>query len=184
MKKKLTIIIGSLLCMATPIALTIFTVSAPVALTGCVTNITTNSQAAIAATALILQNAAEAGATAAITPPNGNTNNAVYFQLASQAIGTFLTGSNYTPGAFQQALMNVKVPALNNLWVQLAVGTLVDLYGLYYAQYVDGQIAGNTYASQFLTAIQTGFNQALGTPAGLKAKKPIELEQVLPRRVR
>jgi hypothetical protein len=192
MKKIKTLIglgVAGILALAMPLFLTAFTVTAPVAMTGCIapgggTNINT---AQIDATALILQNAARVGAVAAITPPSGNTNNAVYFELAAQAIGTFLTGKDYSPAAFQQALIDIKVPQANNIWVQLGIGAVIDLYQVYFSQYVQGKVNGNFAAGTFLVAIQNGFNQATGNPvtpppAKLKAGSPQPLApSVLPR---
>jgi hypothetical protein len=168
--KKIKTLLGlstaAMLAVATPFMLTTFTVTAPVALTGCMTGPGggTNNTAQIDATALILQNTARSGALAAITPPTGSTNNIAYFQAASQAIGVFLTGKDYSPVAFQQALIAVKVPGADNLWVQLVIGAVIDLYQVYFSQYVQGQVNGNFAAGTFLLAIQNGFNQALGNP--------------------
>lgn len=166
-KNRIALAVAGLLAIATPILITTLTVTAPVALTGCVSpggGSGTNNQAQIDATALILQNAARAGTVAAITPPTGDTNNRAYFQLASQALGVFVTGKDYSPAAFQQALLDIKVPQANNVWVQLAIGATIDLYQVYFSQYVQGQVNGNMAAGTFLLAIQNGFNQALGLP--------------------
>lgn len=150
-----------LAALVTPLLLTTATVST----VGCATNGGgTNDTAQIDATALILQTAARSGAIAAITPPTGDTNNAAYFQLAAQAIGVFLTGKDYSPAAFQQALININTPYATNVWVQLGIGAVIDLYQVYFSQYVSGQINGNFAAGTFLLAIQNGFNQALGNP--------------------
>lgn len=186
--RKIKTIIGAgtagIVAFLVPLFITTFTVTAPVAITGCVSPPSTNSQQVIDATSMILENTARAGALAAITPPTGNTNNAVYFKLASTAIGTFLTGQNFTPGALQDALMKLNVPQLNDVWVQLAVGGIIDLYTVYYGQYVEGQVNGNLYAGAFLQAIQRGFNEALnGRPAQLKVSQPFR-GTILPRPIR
>lgn len=160
--------VAGLLAVSTPIVIALC-VSAPVALTGCGalsggSGTNANSQAQIDATALILQNSARAGAIAAITPPTGDTNNIAYFQLASQSIGAFLTGTNYSPAAFQDALLKINVPQAKNVWVQLGIGAVIDLYQVYFSQYVQGQLNGNVAAGTFLLAVQNGFNQALGQP--------------------
>lgn len=171
LKKTILLSVSGLLAVFAPIFITGLTVTAPVAMTGCVMRGGTNDQAAIDASSALLRNAARTGAIAAITPPSGNTNNVVYFALASQAIDTFLTGQDYTPGAFQNALMKINSPYLNNVWVQLAVGGVVDLYQVYYSQYVKDQINGNAYATQFLSAVKQGFDEATGAALPLKAAK-------------
>lgn len=165
-KTRLAVITAGILAMSAPLFLATFTVTAPVAVTGCsiFSGGGTNSTAQIDAAALILQNTAQGGALAAITPPHGNTNNVVYFNAASQAIGLFLTGKDYSPAAFQKALIDIKVPGANDIWVQLAIGGVVDLYQVYFSQYVQGQVNGNYAAQALLTAIQNGFNLALGNP--------------------
>lgn len=186
--KKIKTIIGlvaaGLVAISAPLAITAFTVAAPVALTGCGTfqGGGTNSQAQIDATALILQSTARVGALAAITPPSGSTNNAVYFNLAAETIGTFLTGKDYSPAAFQQALVDIKVPQANNIWVQIGIASVIDLYQIYYSQQVQGQVNGDPAAKAFLTAVQDGFNQALGKPVSLKLKaaQPVN-SPILPR---
>lgn len=165
-KKITTWLAACALAISTPIILAL-SVASPVALTGCGSlsgGGGTNSQAQIDATALILENSARTGAIVAMDPKTGDPANAAYFQLASQAIGVFLTGTNYSPAAFQQALINVHVPQANNVWVQLGIGAVIDLYQVYFAQYVTGQVNGNVAAGTFLLAVQNGFNQALGQP--------------------
>ncbi len=105
-----------------------------------------------------------------MTPPAGNTNNAEYFKLAASAISTFITGKDYSPGAFQSALMDLNVPQLNDPYVKIGIGTVVDLYQLYYGLYVKGGVVSNApVAIEFLTAVQDGFNQATGSPVTLTA---------------
>lgn len=113
--------------------------------------------ATINSIAVVLRGAARGGATVAISD---NPDNAKYFQLAATAIGQFATGKDVSPGAFQTALMNVGIP--DNQWVKLGVGTVVDLYQFYYINYVKDAVAND--AKAFLTAVQDGFNEALGNP--------------------
>jgi len=75
-----------------------------------------------------------------------------------------LTGKDYSPAAFQQALLAIKIPGASDIWVQLAIGGVVDLYQVYFSQYVQGQVDGNYAAQALLIAVQNGFNQALGNP--------------------
>jgi len=167
LKTRIALLAAGLLAMSTPLFIAAFTATAPVAVTGCGIlggGTSTNNIAQINAAALILQNIAQGGALAAITPPQGNTNNAAYFNAASQAIGLFLTGKDYSPAAFQQALLAIKIPGASDIWVQLAIGGVVDLYQVYFSQYVQGQVDGNYAAQALLIAVQNGFNQALGNP--------------------
>jgi hypothetical protein len=142
------------------------------------------NQQVIDATALIIRQASQAGAMAAV---QSDTNNAIYFATAADALGQFVTGTNYSPSALQADLMSLNVPQLNNQWVQLGIGSVVDLYQLYYQQYVVNAVNGNQIAQAFIQAIQQGFNQALGRqykPAkGLKAL-PSYTGPILPRPIR
>ncbi len=168
LKVCIALVAAGLAAMATPLIISAFCVTAPVAITGCGilggggTN--TNNIVQINTAAQILQNIAQGGALAAITPPQGNTSNAAYFNAANQTIGLFLTGKDYSPAAFQQALLATKIPGGNDVWVQLAIGGVVDLYQVYFSQYVQGQVNGNYAAQALLIAVQNGFNQALGNP--------------------
>jgi hypothetical protein len=127
------------------------------------TNVVDNT--AIDAVAVILRGAARNGVIVAVTPPTGDTNNRQYFSLAANAIGEFVTGKDFSPTAFQQALLSIGVP--DSPYVQLGVGTVIDLYQLYFNIYVKGNLEKNApIAVEFLTAVQDGFNQALGTPPG------------------
>jgi hypothetical protein len=144
-------------------------------------------QGTIDATAVLLRNAARTGCIVATQPPNGEPGNSAYFDLAAAAIGTFITQTNYTPGAFQEALMRVDGAALTNQWVQIGVGTLVDLYQLYWSSYIRGQVNGNAYAGVFLGTIQDGFNQCAGRPsaqpAGLASRNAAP-KLILPRPIK
>lgn len=164
--------------MITPAAMVITTN------TGCVHPSGTNgvSQATIDATAVVLRGAARSGAIVAINPPNGNTNNAKYFSLAADTIGIFITGKDYTPESFQEALMKVGLP--QNQWVQLGFGTVIDLYQLYYGQYVKDAVAGEPIALQFLAAVQDGFNQALGRPTTFAPSSDVSLPRPMMRKAR
>lgn len=162
-------VVAALLAVSTPIVIAL-SVATPAVLTGCGSlagggGTGTNSQASIDATALILQNSARVGAIAAMDPKTGDPKNAAYFQLAAQALGVFVTGTNYSPAAFQDALLKINVPQANNVWVQLGIGAVIDLYQVYFSQYVHNQLNGNVAAGTFILAIQNGFNQALGQPS-------------------
>ena len=129
--------------------------------TGCVTTVTTNDQQVINATAVILRGAARDGAVVAM---QDDPNTKQYFALAATALSAFVTGKDYSPGAFQAALLNIKSPALTNQWVQIGLGTVIDLYQLYYGQYVQNTVNSSAVAQAFITAIQDGLNEALGNP--------------------
>lgn len=159
LKVRIAMTLAGLTALATPLFLT-----APVALTGCSTTGSTNNTAAIQAAAMILQNTTADAALVAMTPPQGETNNAAYFSAANQAIGLFLTGNDYSPTTFQADLVAIQVPGATNVWVQLAIGAVIDLYQVYWSQYVDGQVNGNYAAAALLTGVQNGLNQALGQP--------------------
>lgn len=156
MKKRLiSALLGLTVCLA-PLAF----VTAPVVLTtGCTTiNVDTN---VVDTTAIILRGAARDGAIIAMQE---NPETKKYFQLATQVLSTFLTGKDFTPGAFQKALLEVNAEELANPWVQIGVGTVIDLYQLYFGQYVKGKVNGDVIAKAFITAVQDGFNMALGQP--------------------
>jgi hypothetical protein len=151
--KKITNIVGAaMLCLAA------------FAFTGCGT-VSPTDQTIIDSTAAVLRGAARDGAVVAMTPPTGNTNNAEYFRLAASAIGTFVTSKDTSPAAFQAALTSLNVPQLNDPYVKIGIGTVVDLYQLYYGIYVKGNVVSNApVALELLTSVQDGFNQALGNP--------------------
>lgn len=162
MKTKLSIKITSLLlAFSFAAAPTAFVITSGVVGSGCTTATGTVDPATINATAVVLRGAARDGAVIAI---QNDAANRKYFELATGVIGTFLTGKDYTPGALQTALMKLDIPQLNNQWVQIGLGTVIDLYQLYYGQYVKSTVNGNEAAAAFLTAVQDGFNQALGNP--------------------
>ena len=135
--------------------------------TGCTTTNSTNDQATIDAAAIILRGAARDGTVAAV---QNDPNNRQYFALAATALSTFVTGKDYTPGAFQTALLALNAQQLTNQWVQIGIGTVIDLYQLYYGQYVKNAVDGNAVAVAFLTAIQDGINAGLGNPVTPAAK--------------
>lgn len=152
----ISVLLGLAVCLA-PVT---FTLAPMVFTTGCasVSNVDTNT---INTTAIILRGAARDGAVIAMQE---NPETKKYFQLASQVLSTFITGKDYTPGAFQTALLNINVEELNNPWVQIGIGTVIDLYQLYFGQYIKGQVNGDLIAQAFITAVQDGFNMALGQP--------------------
>lgn len=152
MKKINRIISAAMLCLAA------------FAFSGCGT-VSPTDQTIVDSTAAVLRGAARDGALVAITPPAGNTNNAEYFRLAATTIGTFVTSKDTSPAAFQAALMDLNVPQLNDPYVKIGIGTVVDLYQLYYGIYVKPNVASNApVALELLTSVQDGFNQALGNP--------------------
>jgi hypothetical protein len=136
--------------------------------TGCTTDANGNTVIdtnTVDNTAIILRSAARDGAIIAIQDDPSSKG---YFQLAATSISAFLTGKDYTPGSFQKALLVIDSKDLTNQWVQIGIGTTIDLYQLYYGQYVKGQVNSNEIARAFLTAIQDGFNQALGNAVSIQ----------------
>jgi hypothetical protein len=63
------------------------------------------------------------------------------------------------------ALQAIPVKEVKDKWVKLAIGTAVDVYELYWSKYVKGEISKSYIAVKFLTAVQTGFAQAIAPPA-------------------
>ena len=108
-------------------------------------------------TAIILRNAARNGAIFAI---DDEPKTKPWFVFTQVALSTFLTGKDFTPGAFEKVMQTVPVSEFKSKYVKVASGTLIDLYELYYGRYVKGKIANNPIALKFLTAIQDGFAQA------------------------
>lgn len=132
-------------------------------------------------TAVILRGAARDGAVVAMQQDPGTKK---YFQLASAVLSTFVTGKDYSPGAFQSALLAVDGPELQNPWVQIGMGTVIDLYQLYYGQYVQGKINGVADAKILLVAVQDGLNAALGQPVPVGAVLAVPPHAVLPRPIK
>lgn len=159
---------------------------APVALTtpGC-TALGSISQSTIDNTATVLRGAARDGAIVAIQK---NPNTQKYFELAVVSLETFITGKDYSPGAFQKVLLSVTIPDKSDPYLQITIGTAIDLYQLYFGEYVKGKVNGDYAAKTFLVAIQDGFNQALGKPVSTKsfkvAKPGTPQSSVLPRPIK
>lgn len=153
--------------------------------TGCANGPTVN-QNTIDSTAVVLRGAARDGAIVAM---QDNADTRRYFELAAASLETFLTGKDYTPGALQDLLMSITDQTYNP-WVQISAGTVIDLYQLYFGQYVKGSLDKSAIAKAFITAVQDGFNQALGKPVSLKAGRNTKAPAgytgtgVLPRPVR
>ena len=122
--------------------------------TGC----NTLNQNQVNTAALILQQASYQGAAYAIKQ---NTNNVKWFVLADTSIKTFATGQDLSPAAFETQLASIS-PQLQDKWIQLAIDTAIVTYDGAYGQYVISQVNSNAVAKQFLTAITTGFDEALG----------------------
>ena len=160
------------------------------ACSGCST--TTNTKidpGVVDTTAVVLRGAARDGAVIAI---QNNPETKQYFAIAASTLETFITGKDYTPGAFQAALTSIKSSEIQNPYVQIGIGTVVDLYQLYFSQYAKNALQSNDVAKAFVVAIQDGFNQALGNPvtvahympgSALKAS-PGSATKVLPRPIK
>lgn len=124
-------------------------------LVGC-TTIRQLTPAQIDAVAVVITQTADQGALYAIQQ---DKRNASYFQLANASIDTFLLGSDLSPAALQAAL--AKVPGASNQWVNLAVSGVVVAYDVSYQQYVTDIVKTNLAAVTWITAVETGFKQAL-----------------------
>jgi hypothetical protein len=169
MKKKLTIAI-SLAGLISAFTFTTATLAPVVISTGCATNSnpagTNVDQQVISTVSIILHGAALSGATYAI---HDDANNAAYFSLAANALGEFGSGHDYTPQALQAAILKVLPPDYQtNQWVTLGISAVIDLYNTYWSDYAQNAVNGNAYAKAFVSAIQDGFNEALGKPVSLK----------------
>jgi hypothetical protein len=136
-------------------------------LTGC-TSIQSLSPAQIAAVSVVISQTAETGAAYAIQQ---DKNNAKYFVLAVSTIDTFVLGNDLSPAAFQAALNNVT--GATNQWVNLAISGAVVAYDLALSQYVSGQFTNTPAAVPWISAVESGFKQAVAsTGTGLKATRP------------
>lgn len=124
-------------------------------LVGC-TTIKQLTPAQVDSIAVVITQTANSGATYAIQQDNRN---ATYFQLATASIDTFLLGKDLSPASLQAAL--AKVPGASNQWVNLAVSGVVVAYDVSYHQYVTDQVLTNYAAVAWVTAVETGFKQAL-----------------------
>lgn len=118
--------------------------------------------------AVVLTQTADQGAVYAIQKDH---NNAQYFKIADATLDTFVTGTDLTPTSLQNALSKVTG---TNQWVNLAVSAVVVAYDVSYKQYVVGKVNSNAVAVAWITAVETGFKQALaetGTDALRAGKK-------------
>lgn len=115
-----------------------------------------------------IEQGAYVGATYAIQK---NTNNVKYFVLADATLKQFALGTNLSPTAFENALMNV-APQLQNQWIQLGIDSVVVIYDAAYGQYVIGQITNNVVAKELITAADNGIYRAIQPylPAGTTLK--------------
>lgn len=124
-------------------------------LVGC-TTIKQLTPAQVDSIAVVITQTANYGATYAIQQ---DKRNAAYFQLATASIDTFLLGKDLSPASLQAAL--AKVPGASNQWVNLAVSGVVIAYDFSYQQYVTDEVLTNYAAVTWVTAVETGFKQAL-----------------------
>ncbi len=150
--------------------LSLFTAVAVVltTLVGCTTiqNLTPQQ---VAQVGVVLTQTAQQGAVYAIQQDHKN---AAYFQLANATIDTFVLGTDLSPASLQAAL--AKIPGATNQWVGLAVSAAVVAYDVSYSQYVTSNVNSNAVAVAWITAVETGFKQALAQTGtgGVKAGKP------------
>ena len=135
-------------------------------LAGCST-VSSLTPAQIATVGVVITQTADTGAVYAIQQ---DPRNAQYFVLADSTIDTFLLGNDLSAASLQTALDKV---AGTNQWVNLAVSGAVVAYDLALSQYVNGQATNNPAAVAWVSAVETGFKQALATTGtGLKASAP------------
>ena len=129
---------------------------------GCAT-ISSITPAQIATVGVVITQVANTGATYAIQQ---DKNSAQYFALANATIDTFILGNDLSSAALQTALDKV---AGTNQWVSLAVSGVVVAYDLALSQYVSSQVTNSPAAVAWISAVETGFKQALAsTGTGLK----------------
>jgi hypothetical protein len=120
-------------------------------------------QQTLDAAAIVLRSAARNASALAISEKPENRK---YVQLAVTSMDTFLTGSDYTPGALVEALKPV-LKEVKDLKVGLAVNTVTDLYDAFFGRYVKGRVASvaNGNALLFLTNLRQGAAEALDLTA-------------------
>jgi len=136
-------------------------------LVGCAT-IKTLTPAQIATAGTVITQTANTGATYAIQQ---DPRNAQYFKIANATIDTFILGTDLSPAALQASL--AKVSGTNQA-VNLAISGAVIAYDLAVSQYVGNQLTNSPAAITWITAVETGFQQALtSTGTGLKASRPV-----------
>ena len=136
-------------------------------LTSC-TTIQSLSPAQVAAAGVVISQVADTGAVYAIQQ---DKRNAQYFVIADSTINTFVLGTDLSPAALETALANVTG---TNQWVNLAISGVVVAYDVALSQYVQGQITNTPATTAWVTAVETGFKQALAsTGTGLSKMTPV-----------
>lgn len=115
------------------------------------------NQQTLSDSATVLKGAARAVAVAAIQK---DPSNAQHVRQGVLVLETFLTGTDYTPGAlttaFQPVFKEIKDPM-----VGLAINSALDLYQIFYGRLAKGQINQNEIAHALLTALHDGGTEAL-----------------------
>jgi hypothetical protein len=124
-------------------------------------------QQALNSAAIVLRSASRNAAAIAI---DKNPENRKYVTLAVTTLDTFLTGNDYTPGALKKALEPV-IKEVKDVYVGLAVNTVIDLYDAFFGRYVKGQVAqlANGNALLFLGNLRQGAAEALDLTAPQRA---------------
>lgn len=137
---------------------------------GCVTvNKLTPTQ--ISTIGIVITDIANQGATYAI---QRDVDNANYFKLANVSLDNFLLGTDLSPEKLRFELSKI---TNTNQWVSLAVSSVVLAYDISYQQYVVGQITNTPAAVAWITAVETGFKQALkSTGTELRASKSVKVQ--------
>lgn len=134
-------------------------------LAGCAT-IQKLTPAQVNTIAVVITQTADQGALYAIQQ---DSRNASYFKLANATIDTFVLGTDLSPANLQAALATI--PGASNQWINLAVSAVVVAYDVSYQQYVADQLTNSPAAVVWITAVETGFRQALAQTGTALVKK-------------
>ena len=127
----------------------------------------------ISAIGVVITDIANQGATYAIQK---DVDNATYFKSINISLDNFLLGTNLSPNNLRIELSKI---TNTNQWIGLAVSGVILAYDISYQQYVVGQITNTPAAVAWITAIETGFKQALAsTGTELRASRSVKIQTV------
>ena len=122
---------------------------------------------------IVITDIANQGATYAIQK---DVDNATYFKLVNTSLVNFLLGTDLSPEKLRLELSKI---TNTNQWIGLAVNGVVFAYDISYQQYVVGHITNTPAAVAWITAIETGFKQALkSTGTELRASKSVKVQTI------
>ncbi len=113
----------------------------------------------MAKTAILLKNTTSSSLVLVIAKNGENARS--YVDAVKSTIDQLLLTNAPTPVNLQKALYKLPIKELKKPEAVLALNVLLTAYELYYGDYVKGRIGGNETASQLLTAIRDGANDAL-----------------------